>query len=479
MKKMKDEVNNFLTSTTIHGLAYISDNESRFTRFIWILIVTAALSTASYFLYQTVEGYGTKFTSTTIETRSIQDFPFPAVTFHSGDFTSRTSFLQTFLNQFEFTRYEESSQMRENEKFYKQFDWLIVMMNDEIFEGVEKFLIKEQRFIKSKGGRFRSEICSLVLLQLNRISFKKRIRKIFMMNMYKYKSYQDSVFLLKNEIFPLILEATTNQNLTKRDIDTACKASENQRMKTEISATLLSYMFLFINWKNTATGAGDLATSLLNTGLNHGKNASYYYEPSHTLISNIYNYIFNSSLPVSVLEFPQFFGTLDKQSEFKYNTTEWSDIRGLGNIVKLSKISDEEIRNYHFLWRTFNNFQENFTLFCRTERKTNCSDPKNFRIAERRETINMAKSIRENPSKGKVFDGQIYESPCTQKGVVKKFKIQRICDLQSKMSENKEAFLKLMVFTKQSPIFKATETFIGAKEALELYNYTLKENEVS
>ena len=84
--------------------------------------------------------------------------------------------------------------MRENEKFYKQFDWLIVMMNDEIFEGVEKFLIKEQRFIKSKGGRFRSEICSLVLLQLNRISFKKRIRKIFMMNMYKYKSYQDSVF---------------------------------------------------------------------------------------------------------------------------------------------------------------------------------------------------------------------------------------------------------------------------------------------
>ena len=56
-----------------------------------------ALSGASYFLYQTVDGFDEKYVSTTIETRSVKGFSFPAVTFHPGDFNSKKTFLRNFL----------------------------------------------------------------------------------------------------------------------------------------------------------------------------------------------------------------------------------------------------------------------------------------------------------------------------------------------------------------------------------------------
>ena len=84
----------------------------------------AAFGIATYFLYQTIEGFDTKYTSTTIEDRSIKEYPFPAVTFDPGEFNSKDAFLRKFLNQFEFTRYKVDSTMRDNEVFGKQFEWL-------------------------------------------------------------------------------------------------------------------------------------------------------------------------------------------------------------------------------------------------------------------------------------------------------------------------------------------------------------------
>ena len=112
MEGLRKEVNDFFSSTSIHGFSYINGTQSKFTRIIWIIIVLFALSVTSYFLYQTVVGFETKYISTTIETKNIQKYPFPAVTFHPGNYNSQKAFLRTFLNQFEFTRYLESSHFR-------------------------------------------------------------------------------------------------------------------------------------------------------------------------------------------------------------------------------------------------------------------------------------------------------------------------------------------------------------------------------
>ena len=125
MRGLWGEVNTFFSYTSIHGFPYISDTQSRSTRKIWTIIVLVAFGVASNFLYQTIKGFDEKYVSTTIETQSIQKFPFPAITFHSGKYNSEKAFIRTFLNEFQFTRYNEGDVLRDNDEFGKLYKWLV------------------------------------------------------------------------------------------------------------------------------------------------------------------------------------------------------------------------------------------------------------------------------------------------------------------------------------------------------------------
>ena len=115
------ELNDFLSSTSVHGLPYIHRSQSGTTRVIWTVLVAGALITATVLLVQTVGDWDTKYISTTLETRGIENYPFPAVTFHPGDFPTRKHFLRTLLNHFEMTRYNESSPLYDNSVFMKSY----------------------------------------------------------------------------------------------------------------------------------------------------------------------------------------------------------------------------------------------------------------------------------------------------------------------------------------------------------------------
>ena len=128
------EMNDFFASTSIHGFPYISDTHSKSTRIIWTVIVVGGFGITSYFLYNTVDGFSEKHISTTVETRSIKDYPFPAVTFHPGEYNSEKYFLKKFLNEFEFTRYDPSSSVEDNNKFFNLYQWLLTPMKNKIFE---------------------------------------------------------------------------------------------------------------------------------------------------------------------------------------------------------------------------------------------------------------------------------------------------------------------------------------------------------
>ena len=98
MRNCTRELYMFLEATTIHGLAYLSHNQNRCTRIIWTIIVLTAFGIASYFLYETIQGFDTKYTSTTIEDRNIKEYPFPAITFDPGEFNLENAFTRTFLH---------------------------------------------------------------------------------------------------------------------------------------------------------------------------------------------------------------------------------------------------------------------------------------------------------------------------------------------------------------------------------------------
>ena len=494
MKSLWREANEFFASTSIHGFPYINNSHVRSTRIIWTIIVAGALGAASYFLYQTVDGFYDKYVSTTIETRSIKEFPFPAVTFDPGDFNSKKGFLRTFLNQFEFTRYEKNSPLKDNGNFSKLYEWLVTPMGTQLFDDVEEFLINDKpenheshkTFIQDKGGMFRNEVCTLISLHIRKVCMKKEIRSVFQDNMYKFKYFNYLKNFIKNEISPRIEETFKKYNMTKKDVYAACKDKKNAEIKKKMEAMLLSYMFIFIDRMNNDVGAGDIVTEgPYFTGLAR-KDQKHpfptYYVTTNILVTNMYNDMVNATLPLSVLEFPMFFVMQDKFFE-------WANkfrIKGYNNMLELLNFTDEGFRNYHYLWYTYNENFENFTLVCINDKNTNCSkDPLKFGLVNNEKDgiffRGMATHVRRNPELGMLLEGVVTSPPCTDNEINRKFKISPICNFMENIFNNKDGFLKLMKFTKQNPVFLEEDSeyySVFPKLNISLHGYNLKKDKV-
>ena len=204
--------------------------------------------------------------STTIQTESVEKFPFPAITFYPGDFSSENSFLRTFLNQFQFTRYNKTYPLHENEIFLKTFSSFVKGFGHglSVLEWVSDYLLHEKLFISKKGGVFRTEVCSLVTLNTNnKVSASKlrgTIADIFNENLFKFKEFMPIVKdFMKKSISPLIKETMTAENISNSEINSECKKTENAEEKKKMESFLLSYLFVFINKDNVEVGAGDIA----------------------------------------------------------------------------------------------------------------------------------------------------------------------------------------------------------------------------
>ena len=74
-----EEFKNFLESSTIHGLTYISTTRT-LVRLFWIVVVILGFSTASLLIYQSFQAWEESPVSTTIETLPISKITFPKVT---------------------------------------------------------------------------------------------------------------------------------------------------------------------------------------------------------------------------------------------------------------------------------------------------------------------------------------------------------------------------------------------------------------
>ena len=173
----------------------------------------------------------------------------------------------------------------------------------------------------------------------------------------------------------------------------------------------------------------------------------------------------------------------DQQLEENVNSTAANHIMGINSLIELINIPDEEMINYHYLWWTYNNNKVNITLFCETTEENNCSENRAiFRLALSDVHFGIVNSIKNSPEKGKLIEDFITEPPCKNDSIVQKFKIKLICDLHTNISHNKNIFLKLMLYTKQSPIYMDSEKekslFQKANETFNAKGYVYVKNEV-
>ena len=257
-----------------------------------------------------------------------------------------------------------------------------------------------------------------------------------------------------------------------------------------MEALLLSYLYLYVdsNPKATEFGAGDLATSIQQTGLS---DRSVYFSSSHELLAKLYNGMVNGSLPGFALNLPNLFFcpsgkhvSLEDGEIFSINKT-------LNNIIPFKSKS---VLNYHYLWYSYLNGTNTVSVFCFAP--LDCTKYVKIVGKKRKITINYklptlnyhfleVEKLRNNTniSIGALLEGELNEHPCLNSKIINTFKIKEICDMLKLMSENSNQFLKMMKYVIQSPVYVEEEdeylsTFKHANLTLSERGFFFKQNKV-
>ena len=475
-------------------------------------------------MYETIIGFNENHVTTTTATKSVQYYPFPAVTFHPGGHNSKLAFLRHFLNKFEFTRYYSKDSdmplLLDNDKFMNLYKGFLGPMIGYLFHDIENLLMQEDKFLEENkedcfhGYEEVDFVCPILALHNRNISLEESVKRIYLENLFKYRPgfYVQENHLrnfLGDQIYPVIKGTLSKENLQKSEISNSCNETKNKNLKKRMRAMLYSFCYLFrkgssssygsMDWMkrddSNDVGAGDIASGpYYQTGL---WRVSYdipyppHYISAHTLVTNMYNDMMNASLPISILEFPAFFTQPENfrwkrhenESEndemwkimyrkFSYHkmNSEDRNIKIINNMIELINITNEAMRNYHYLWYTYIN-RQNFTLFCRVD--NDCNNEKlKFLLAEEDWHLDVVKELRNNPQLGKLIEADSTSPPCANTKTVQKLKIESICNFVKNVSRSKRAFLNLMKYTKQSPVYLEHHNDISSIPLK--YGYTLK-----
>ena len=99
---------------------------------------------------------------------------------------------------------------------------------------------------------------------------------------------------MRSSVSPLVEDLVSTENLTQSDISRLCEAAGSEDTRTEVAAIILSYLYTFLDPAITQLGPGDLAVQEF-----------FNKDDLHERITKMFNLMTASSLPVSVLTFPQ------------------------------------------------------------------------------------------------------------------------------------------------------------------------------
>ena len=440
VQNLRQELNDFLSSTSIHGLPYLA--QSRSTRIIWTILVAAALTSATVFLVQTVGDWSTKHITTTMETQSVERFPFPAVTFFGGDFSSKKAFLRAFLNQFQMTRYDESSPLYDNKKFTESFKKFVNIFDGKsLFYWVENYLLEEEEFVREKGSIFRQEVCSLVSLlsrgETNLETLRTDIADFFNLNIYKFRGFKDIVIFMRKELSPKITEMIEKENVTKSEMNSLCRAKETEATKREVESLLLSYLYAFMDPVSADVGFGDLATE------------RFFQLDADEIATELFNDMSGGSLPGTLMTLPHWFLKPNNDDMIKLIEDKKFYLKPLPS----SEVTELANLRYKYFWTVFNAGAENLFLMCTIE---NCG-PEDFFFIEPGKDEGAKAMLEDEKRKHKVKHAAVKVPPCRDEGQAREFGFQSICDIKKNVSANVETFLKVVKFTKQSPTFLESE----------------------
>ena len=210
LKDLKEEINKFCESTSIHGFSYLVVGQKILTKLLWSFLLLSSLSVATIMIYNTLVDSEKNPFSTTVDVVDITEVPFPAVTFHPGHYRNEKSLLRRMYDYTEIMRYEEQDLLRNNPEFIntwgpvlKQnfFDgtWFTALLDKakEKMEDEDSDWKKGEpkRMYAQKKGIVKNAAAILATIKRKDKSAAKELEKdikhAIMENLFKFKGFRD------------------------------------------------------------------------------------------------------------------------------------------------------------------------------------------------------------------------------------------------------------------------------------------------
>ena len=95
---IKENVINYLLTTTIHGLRYLYDGKNWVEKIVWLIIILGCFTGCFNLISQSLDEAAKEPILTTVETTKVQNVPFPAITIGGDANVNEWGFVDKFFN---------------------------------------------------------------------------------------------------------------------------------------------------------------------------------------------------------------------------------------------------------------------------------------------------------------------------------------------------------------------------------------------
>ena len=257
----------YCNSTSIHGLAYLKSSPTFIEKLLWALIIIACLLLATLLIIAHFQDADENPIMTNIQTISVQDIPFPAVTINSGPSPKDTwRYASKILNWLKFDSYFNGKLVESNEltnKVTNILDQIIEQLTDSFQSPVS--LIKR---IEAQIPTFYEPFGKLYANYPEK-DIDKAFKSVFKELLLHYNSTSEKAVLelFQAAIMPLYQKYPLN--------DYHSNASESSIQKAKKMATLAIYIITnrgdilgfgdFLSYFNETITFDSNLTTLLNT----------------------------------------------------------------------------------------------------------------------------------------------------------------------------------------------------------------------
>ena len=447
-KSVLTELNRFAEETSIHGFTYLSRSHHLRSKIIWTAFLAVAFSSAAIMIGQNFEDTASHPLSTTLDTVSVTQVPFPAITIHPGKFSSEKALFKRTFDYLHLERYNDGDELRNNTEFLKSWKNIFFEQSGAKAKWIRNLFTKTKLTIKSdlvfsrKKGMVRNFAAVLAAAEKQNKpiakSMKKNIEDAIISNLFKFKGFQivDSKWV-KGILKQVIEQIKKTNNITNQAI-TDCKKKACDKIRGKYELLLLIPFFLFMDEKRVVDiGAGHLLA------IADGQNGRF----KHGLTRAI-NFGAGGSLPDDIYDYALVFSDL-YSSGINGARADEMITKGRAHLKTFySRRNPRSLCNlelYTGFWYSYIYWNGTVVLKCPEHtQKVSCEKKEMSQVHDQSKTINC---IEGDCTKNVSLSGP----PCQDLALSEEHGFSACCDFIQNVSRNRAAMLKVMKFTIQSP----------------------------